>query len=445
MSASLRSFIEQNVPLPKQGKKSKFGTASEHKIAGMVQDELGVSCACNDLTAEPLRGGKPTSSPFSRRPAGRPREGAARPALVSRSKVKLTSTGRTSHPVDRDPGQPRQGHQHVRDARAEWYPWHFPELVKIVNDNYMFSRLVMLIKRRDTLTDESVASIEAVVMDEGKAQAVLDAARHSMGMDISDVDLLNVHTFAERIIKLTEYRLALQEYLRSKLELVAPNLQALIGDQVAARLISHAGSLTNLAKYPPPPSRSSEQRRRSSARSRRAAARPSTLTRTLTLTRTRTRTRTHILALPSPSPSPSFHPHPHPHPPTRYGLIFHSSFIGRRGGEQGAISRYLANKCSLHAGSTTSRRRRRRASARSCASRWRSGYALRPGGRAERRRHEGGHGGAARRGRRRAGQEEEGEEGEEGGGGGGGGRGGQGGQGGRQEGRQEAAKERRGR
>ena len=31
---------------------------------------------------------------------------------------------------------------------------------------------------------------------------------------------------------------------------VAPNLKALIGDQVGARLIAHAGSLTNLAKAP---------------------------------------------------------------------------------------------------------------------------------------------------------------------------------------------------
>merc|ERR1712241_1008732 len=31
---------------------------------------------------------------------------------------------------------------------------------------------------------------------------------------------------------------------------VAPNLATLIGDTVGARLISHAGSLTNLAKYP---------------------------------------------------------------------------------------------------------------------------------------------------------------------------------------------------
>lgn len=31
---------------------------------------------------------------------------------------------------------------------------------------------------------------------------------------------------------------------------VAPNLATLIGEQVGARLIAHAGSLTNLAKYP---------------------------------------------------------------------------------------------------------------------------------------------------------------------------------------------------
>jgi len=31
---------------------------------------------------------------------------------------------------------------------------------------------------------------------------------------------------------------------------VAPNLSSLIGEVVGARVISHAGSLTNLAKYP---------------------------------------------------------------------------------------------------------------------------------------------------------------------------------------------------
>jgi hypothetical protein len=199
-------------------------------------------------------------------------------------------------------------------------------------------------------------------MDEGKAQAVLDAARHSMGMDvrtrssaclalpcaadarrrgdhvrlacgrwtlnrravrrdrvaclctngvitqIKDVDLKNVHMFAERIIKLAEYRLVLQEYLRSKMELVAPNLQSLIGDQVAARLISHAGSLTSLAKYP--------------ASTVQILGAEKALFRAL-----KTRGNT-----------------------PKYGLIFHSTFISRAAAKnKGRISRYLANKCSIAA------------------------------------------------------------------------------------------------
>ncbi len=41
-----------------------------------------------------------------------------------------------------------------------------------------------------------------------------------------------------------------RRYLLERMHAVAPNLSALIGELVGARLISHAGSLTNLAKYP---------------------------------------------------------------------------------------------------------------------------------------------------------------------------------------------------
>lgn len=69
-------------------------------------------------------------------------------------------------------------------------------------------------------------------------------------MDISQFDLENIEMFASRVIDLFNYRKKLSEYLGSKMSGVAPNLAALIGDQVGARLIAHAGSLTNLAKYP---------------------------------------------------------------------------------------------------------------------------------------------------------------------------------------------------
>jgi len=49
---------------------------------------------------------------------------------------------------------------------------------------------------------------------------------------------------------LSEYRKNLYDYLVAKMNDIAPNLASLIGEVVGARLISHAGSLTNLAKCP---------------------------------------------------------------------------------------------------------------------------------------------------------------------------------------------------
>ena len=39
----------------------------------------------------------------------------------------------------------------------EWYGWHFPELQKVVNDNYMYARICLLVKDKSTLTVEGTA------------------------------------------------------------------------------------------------------------------------------------------------------------------------------------------------------------------------------------------------------------------------------------------------
>merc|ERR1712129_118346 len=188
----------------------------------------------------------------------------------------------------------------------EWYSYHFPELYKIVPENALYAQVVKLIKNRKELKQENLEALGAILMDSGKAQAVIDASKSSMGMDISPVDLLNIDMFASRVIGITEYRKELSAYLRSKMALVAPNLATLIGDTVGARLISHAGSLTNLAKCP--------------------ASTVQVLGAEKALFR----------ALKTKGNTP------------KYGLIFHSSFIGRAGAKnKGRISRYLANKCSI--------------------------------------------------------------------------------------------------
>lgn len=63
----------------------------------------------------------------------------------------------------------------------EWYSWHFPELTKIVNENNIFSKLVLLMEKRDNINDEMKEQINDIVLDDEKAQQVIDAAKISMG------------------------------------------------------------------------------------------------------------------------------------------------------------------------------------------------------------------------------------------------------------------------
>ncbi|KAJ2713649.1 Nucleolar protein 56 [Coemansia spiralis] len=188
----------------------------------------------------------------------------------------------------------------------EWYGWHFPELSKIVSDHYKYARLAKAIKNKAALGNDSIDMLTEITEDASIAQQIVDASRASMGTDISDIDLLNIESFATRVISLSEYRKSLYDYLLSKMDAVAPNLAALIGDIVGARLIAHAGSLTNLSKYP--------------ASTVQILGAEKALFRAL-----KTRGNT-----------------------PKYGLIYNSSFIGRAGTKnKGRISRFLANKATI--------------------------------------------------------------------------------------------------
>lgn len=52
------------------------------------------------------------------------------------------------------------------------------------------------------------------------------------------------------MLDITTYRGQLYDYLKARMIAIAPNLTILVGELVGARLISHAGSLLNLAKHP---------------------------------------------------------------------------------------------------------------------------------------------------------------------------------------------------
>ncbi|KAJ1514747.1 Nucleolar protein 58 [Coelomomyces lativittatus] len=128
----------------------------------------------------------------------------------------------------------------------EWYGWHFPELTKIITDNIAYAKVVSQMGLRSNASTSDLASI----LPEEIENEVKNASLISMGTDISDEDIHHICALCEQVIQLHQYRTQLYAYLTSRMQAITPNLTALVGELVGARLISHAGSLMNLAKHP---------------------------------------------------------------------------------------------------------------------------------------------------------------------------------------------------
>ena len=194
----------------------------------------------------------------------------------------------------------------------EWYGWHFPELGKEVPEPHKYSKIALLLGNRGTIADRDADELRGEIAtilegDDALAARVYDKAVTSMGGELAEVDWVNIQAFAERVNSLGDYKINLQQYLVDKMMLVAPNLTSLMGQQIGAKLISKAGSLTNLAKSP--------------ASTIQILGAEKALFRALKKKKGKT---------------------------PKYGLIFNSTFIQRAAKEhRGKISRYLANKAAI--------------------------------------------------------------------------------------------------
>ncbi|CAI0446382.1 unnamed protein product [Linum tenue] len=311
MTDELRNFLELNLPKVKGVKKPKFSLGvSDHKIGSHIFEVTKIPCESNEFIHELLRGVRLHFDRFIKdlKPGDLEKAQLGLGHSYSRAKVKF-NVNRVDNMVIQAISLLDTLDKDVNSFSMrfrEWYSWHFPELVKIVNDNYLFAKVAKFIEDKSKLSEDNLPELTEVLGDEDKAKEVIEAAKASMGQDLNPVDMINIQMFAQRVMELAEYRKNIHEYLIEKMNGIAPNLAALIGEIVGARLISHAGSLTNLAKCP--------------SSTLQILGAEKALFRAL-----KTRGNT-----------------------PKYGLIFHSSFIGRASARnKGRMARYLANKCSI--------------------------------------------------------------------------------------------------
>ena len=318
VNPTLRTFLEMN--LPKVSAKKATTTSghllgvSDKTLASSIKADLGFDCVADEMVLELTRGLRL----FAPKMLKALKEGDMEKAQLglghsySRCKVKF-NVNRVDNMIIQAIALLDQLDKDINTfvmRVREWYGWHFPELGRLIpTDHACYARLVLAIPGSDKgrLGEDSLAQLEAACGgDASLARLVVEASKSSMGTECSALDMANIRSFATRLLGLTEYRARLHEYLVEKMDVVAPNLAALIGEIVGARLIAHAGSLTNLSKYP--------------------ASTVQILGAEKALFR----------ALKTKGNTP------------KYGLLYHASAIGKAGARnKGRISRYLANKCSI--------------------------------------------------------------------------------------------------
>ncbi|KAG8237839.1 hypothetical protein J437_LFUL002448 [Ladona fulva] len=338
LSDELSQFLETFLPQSTNKVKTHLGVI-EPKLGAAIQEHMNVTCLNGGAVPEIVRGIRfhvhSMVKGFTAKTSNTAQLGLGH--SYSRAKVKF-NVNRSDNMIIQSIALLDQLDKDINTFAMrirEWYSYHFPELIKIVPENYQYAKTAKLIGNRKELTEENLEALEEVVQDAGKARAILNASRSSMGMDISHMDLINVKIFAGRVVALADYRKRLAEYLREKMVNVAPSLATLVGEQVGARLIAHAGSLTNLAKYPASTvqilgAEKALFRQEKTGHIVFFYAQHHHLSITTALATMITR------ALKTRGSTP------------KYGLLFHSTFIGRAGAKnKGRISRYLANKCSL--------------------------------------------------------------------------------------------------
>ncbi len=129
----------------------------------------------------------------------------------------------------------------------EWYSIHFPELDDLSKEHEEYIKLVAELGYRENFTPESLKKLGIA---EGRAKRIAEAAKKSIGADLSEMDLAMIQTVARIWLELFELRRKLTDYITQVMKEVAPNITALVGPLLGARLLSLAGSLEELAKLP---------------------------------------------------------------------------------------------------------------------------------------------------------------------------------------------------
>ncbi|MFX1273210.1 MAG: C/D box methylation guide ribonucleoprotein complex aNOP56 subunit, partial [Promethearchaeota archaeon] len=124
---------------------------------------------------------------------------------------------------------------------------HHPSLNDLVEDHEVFANVVSICGGRSSIDSECLSEAGCSAQ---QIESIMSAVPRDLGAPFEANDLSIAQSLANTVQTLYAKRREIEEYVGQMMESVAPNITALVGPMVGARLISLAGSLKGLAQKP---------------------------------------------------------------------------------------------------------------------------------------------------------------------------------------------------
>jgi nucleolar protein 56 len=134
----------------------------------------------------------------------------------------------------------------ISSRLREWYGLHFPELDNLIDSINGYSQIV-LSGTRENISKED---FEKAGFSKDKVEMLSLIKEKSRGGNISEKNFVIVQSLAKQILELFELRKNIEEHVDEQMKEEAPNISAILGTAVGARILAHAGSLNRLGRMP---------------------------------------------------------------------------------------------------------------------------------------------------------------------------------------------------
>lgn len=134
--------------------------------------------------------------------------------------------------------------QYIRDL----YCKKFPELDSLVLHPLEYAKTVQVVQNETHISklDDELRAI----LTPATVMVVTVTATTTKGVALTPLELEYVLEGCDLILFLDQCRSKIIEYVRSRMDMIAPNLSAIVGSTTAAQLMGAAGGLSALSRIP---------------------------------------------------------------------------------------------------------------------------------------------------------------------------------------------------